>query len=120
MNLLILGATSRAGKKLIANALRRGHIVTALADNPNKLVYYCNKCGTEDKTIIDDNVIICKTQIKKSEQSFNHIINKFKDESLFINKEIINKYDWAEYNENNENKGIINFSIKYIKNNNIN
>ncbi len=47
------------------------------ADNPNKLVYYCNKCGTEDKTIIDDNVIICKTQIKKSEQSFNHIINKY-------------------------------------------
>lgn len=37
MNLLILGATSRAGKKLIANALRRGHIVTALADNPNKI-----------------------------------------------------------------------------------
>ena len=47
------------------------------ASNPNKLVYYCNKCGTEDKTIIDENVIICKTQIKKSEQSFNHIINKY-------------------------------------------
>ena len=47
------------------------------AENPNKLVYYCNKCGTEDKSIIDENVIICKTQIKKSEQSFNHIINKY-------------------------------------------
>lgn len=37
MNILILGAASKTGKKLIANALRRGHIVTVLSDNPSKI-----------------------------------------------------------------------------------
>ncbi len=47
------------------------------ADNPNKLVYYCRKCGNEDTTLASENVSVSKTQIKKSEQSFNHIINKY-------------------------------------------
>jgi DNA-directed RNA polymerase subunit M/transcription elongation factor TFIIS len=47
------------------------------SDDPNKLVYYCRKCGNEDKTLAIENVCVSKTQIKKSEQSFNHIINKY-------------------------------------------
>ncbi len=47
------------------------------ADDPNKLVYYCRKCGNEDTTLAAQNVCVSKTQIKKSEQSFNHIINKY-------------------------------------------
>lgn len=48
------------------------------ADDPNKLVYYCRKCGNEDTTLaVAENVCVSKTQIKKSEQSFNHIINKY-------------------------------------------
>jgi len=48
------------------------------ADDPNKLVYYCRKCGNEDTTLaVAENVWKSKTQIKKSEQSFNHIINKY-------------------------------------------
>ena len=47
------------------------------ADDTNKLVYYCRHCGNEDKLIAIDNVCVSKTQIKKSEQSFNHIINKY-------------------------------------------
>jgi DNA-directed RNA polymerase subunit M/transcription elongation factor TFIIS len=46
-------------------------------DNPNKLVYYCRKCGNEDSLLAAENVCVSKTQIKKSEQSFNHIINKY-------------------------------------------
>lgn len=46
-------------------------------DNPNKLVYYCRKCGNEDSLLATENVCVSKTQIKKSEQSFNHIINKY-------------------------------------------
>ena len=47
------------------------------ADDPNKLVYYCRKCGHEDSLLAAENVCVSKTLIKKSEQSFNHIINKY-------------------------------------------
>jgi len=47
------------------------------SDDPNKLVYYCRKCGNEDKLLAFDNICVSKTQIKKSEQTFSHIINKY-------------------------------------------
>ena len=47
------------------------------ANNPNKLIYYCRKCGKEDELFDIDNVTIVKTEIKKSEDSFSHIINKY-------------------------------------------
>jgi DNA-directed RNA polymerase subunit M/transcription elongation factor TFIIS len=47
------------------------------SDDPNKLVYYCRKCGNEDKLLAIENVCVSKTQIKKSEQTFSHIINKY-------------------------------------------
>lgn len=47
------------------------------ANDPNKLVYYCRKCGNEDTLFDTDNVSIVKTDIKKSEQSFSHIINQY-------------------------------------------
>jgi DNA-directed RNA polymerase subunit M/transcription elongation factor TFIIS len=47
------------------------------ANDPNKLVYYCRKCGNEDALFDTDNVSIVKTNIKKSEQSFSHIINQY-------------------------------------------
>ena len=46
-------------------------------DDPNKLVYYCRKCGNEDKLIAIENVCVSKTQFKQSEQSFSHIINQY-------------------------------------------
>jgi len=47
------------------------------SDNPNKLVYYCRNCGNEDQIITNDTVTVSKTIIKKTEQSFGHIINKY-------------------------------------------
>jgi DNA-directed RNA polymerase subunit RPC12/RpoP len=47
------------------------------ADNPNKLVYYCRNCGNEDHLISAGNVNVSKTVVKKNEQSFSHIINKY-------------------------------------------
>ena len=47
------------------------------ANNPNKLVYYCRKCGNEDSLFDVDNVSIVKTETKKSEESFSHIINQY-------------------------------------------
>jgi len=46
-------------------------------DNANELVYYCRNCGTEDKSLAIENVCVTKMQIKKNEQSFSHIINKY-------------------------------------------
>ncbi len=46
-------------------------------DDPNKLIYYCRKCGNEDSLLASQNVCVSKTQIKKTEQTFNHIINKY-------------------------------------------
>jgi DNA-directed RNA polymerase subunit M/transcription elongation factor TFIIS len=46
-------------------------------DDPNSLVYYCRNCGTEDKSLAITNVCVSNLQIKKSEQTFSHIINKY-------------------------------------------
>ena len=47
------------------------------AEDTNKLVYYCRNCGHEDSNLTIDNVTVSKVQLKKSEQQFNHIINKY-------------------------------------------
>jgi len=46
-------------------------------DDPNKLIYYCRNCGNENDVIAIENVCVSKTYIKKNEQSFNQIINKY-------------------------------------------
>lgn len=47
------------------------------AEDPNVLVYYCRKCGNEDTMLASENVCVSKIHLKKTEQSFNHIINKY-------------------------------------------
>lgn len=46
-------------------------------DNENNLIYYCRNCGHEDTTITASNVCVSKTQIKRSEQKYSHIINEY-------------------------------------------
>ena len=46
-------------------------------EDSNKLVYYCRKCGNEDKLLSTENVYVSKTQVKKSEQTFSHIVNEY-------------------------------------------
>ena len=46
-------------------------------DDPNKLTYYCRNCRHVDETITDEGVCVLNTQLKKGEQKFNHIINKY-------------------------------------------
>ena len=45
--------------------------------NPNNLNYYCRFCGHKDEHITEDSVVVLKTQFKKSEQKFNHMVNKY-------------------------------------------
>jgi DNA-directed RNA polymerase subunit M/transcription elongation factor TFIIS len=47
------------------------------SENPNKLVYYCRNCGDENQNLSVDTVTVSKTIVKKTEQSFNYIINKY-------------------------------------------
>ena len=48
-----------------------------MENDANSLIYYCRNCGNEDKLLAIENVCVSKTQIKKNEQSFSHIINKY-------------------------------------------
>ena len=45
--------------------------------NSNQLSYYCRNCGHVDETMTSENVCVLKTQIRKGEQKFNHIINEY-------------------------------------------
>ncbi len=47
------------------------------SDDKNKLSYYCRNCGYKDNTITNEGVCVLDTQIQKTEQRFNHIINEY-------------------------------------------
>jgi DNA-directed RNA polymerase subunit M/transcription elongation factor TFIIS len=46
-------------------------------NDSNKLIYYCRNCGNNDSILSVDNVTVSSVQLKKSEQEFSHIINKY-------------------------------------------
>ena len=43
----------------------------------DNLIYYCRKCGNQDKMITKENICVSKLSIKKEEQKYNHLINKY-------------------------------------------
>ena len=47
------------------------------SDDSNQLTYYCRHCGTTDETITQEGHCVLNTQLKRGEQKFNHIINKY-------------------------------------------
>jgi DNA-directed RNA polymerase subunit M/transcription elongation factor TFIIS len=46
-------------------------------NDTNKLIYYCRNCGNSDSTISVKDITVSNVQLKKSEQEFSHIINKY-------------------------------------------
>lgn len=46
-------------------------------NDANKLIYYCRNCGDTNTSLSVENVTVSKTQLKKSEQEFSHVINKY-------------------------------------------
>lgn len=46
-------------------------------ENENKLIYYCRNCGNEDEFLTKENICVSKIELKRSEQKYNHIINKY-------------------------------------------
>jgi DNA-directed RNA polymerase subunit M/transcription elongation factor TFIIS len=53
------------------------YYISINSDEPNKLVYYCRNCGNKDSNILVNDVTVSKIQLKKSQQEFSHIINKY-------------------------------------------
>tara|TARA_B110000285_G_C14523932_1_gene337811 strand:- start:141 stop:488 length:348 start_codon:yes stop_codon:yes gene_type:complete len=47
------------------------------SEDEESLVYYCRNCGNEDNNLTKSNICVSKTQLKKGEQKYNHIINEF-------------------------------------------
>ena len=46
-------------------------------DDHNKLIHYCRNCKYKDETLTNDGACVLNSQLKKGEQKFNHIINKY-------------------------------------------
>ena len=53
------------------------YYIRVSSEDANSLIYYCRNCGNEDENVTKDNICVSKTQFKKSEQKFNHIVNRF-------------------------------------------
>lgn len=69
MNVLILGATGRVGKRVVALALGAGHSVTVLARSPEKLVEV-----SERLTVIQGNVLN-RNDIERSMRGIDAVVS---------------------------------------------
>ena len=47
------------------------------SDEDDKLIFYCRNCGNENDNLTKENICVARTQLKKGEQKYNHIINEF-------------------------------------------
>lgn len=59
------------------NQCQNMYYISIDPDDSNKLIYYCRNCGNKDNNLSEKNVIVTKIQVKKSQQEFSHIINKY-------------------------------------------
>ncbi len=47
------------------------------SNNADQLIYYCRFCKHTDEQLAEEGVVVLKTQYKKSEQKFNHMVNRY-------------------------------------------
>ena len=59
------------------NQCQNMYYISIDPNDSNKLVYYCRNCGNKDSDLSIENVTVSKVQLKKSQQEFSHIINKY-------------------------------------------
>ena len=53
------------------------YYITIDDKNNDQLIYYCRFCGHKDEQLTEEGVVVLKTQYKKNEQKFNHMVNRF-------------------------------------------
>ena len=53
------------------------YYIRVSADDGNKLIYYCRNCGNEDDIVSNENICVSKTNFKRTEQKYNHLINEY-------------------------------------------
>ena len=53
------------------------YYIRVAAEDSNTLVYYCRNCGYVDDQLTAENICVSKTQLKRTKQKFNHIINNY-------------------------------------------
>jgi DNA-directed RNA polymerase subunit M/transcription elongation factor TFIIS len=46
-------------------------------EDTNTLVYYCRFCGHEDNEPAESGVVVLRTEYKKTEQQFSHMVNRY-------------------------------------------
>ncbi len=46
-------------------------------EDANTLVYYCRFCGHEDNEPTESGVVVLRTEYKKTEQQFSHMVNRY-------------------------------------------
>ena len=53
------------------------YYIRVSADDGKKLIYYCRNCGHEDDQVSSENICVSKSNFKRSEQKYNHLINEY-------------------------------------------
>jgi DNA-directed RNA polymerase subunit M/transcription elongation factor TFIIS len=46
-------------------------------EDQNSLIYYCRFCGHEDDEPAETGIVVLRTDYKKTEQQFSHMINRY-------------------------------------------
>ena len=53
------------------------YYISISEEDGNSLIYYCQNCGNKDNTLTSNNICVSNTQLRRSEQKYTHIINKY-------------------------------------------
>lgn len=97
------------------NKCHNMYYIRLSSEEEDQLIYYCRNCGNEDTTLTKNNICVSKTQLIKSEQKYNHIINEYTklDPTLPRTKNI--KCPNEKCNEEGETKSTENNEIIYLR-----
>jgi len=85
MNLLIIGGTGKTGKELVKQGLEKGHSITVLARNPNKV-----KCQHQNLKVIKGNVLIPET-LENAFQGQDAVLSALGHKRFFIKTTILSR-----------------------------
>lgn len=89
-------------------------------DDGNKLIYYCRNCGNEDNIITKENICVSNVKLRRSEQNYSHIINKYTKLDPTLPRTNSIKCPNHECSSNRTGDGSSNREVIYIRYDDIN